>query len=66
MTFPHVRTHTHTRQAEAGTHTADTVRRVILTHADVPTATRSCVYIIAHNYTPSQILMHIHFSPRAD
>lgn len=54
------------RQAEAGTRTADTVRRVILTHTDVPSETRSCVYIIAHNYTPSQILMHIHFSARAD
>lgn len=63
----HSHTYTHTRrQAEAGTHTADTVRCVILTHTDGSTETRSCVYIIALNYTPSQILVHIHFSPRAD
>lgn len=61
------RTHAYTcRHAEAGTHTADTVRRVILTQADMPAEMRSCVRIIAHNYAPYQMLMHIDFPQRAD
>lgn len=54
------------RRTQAGTHTADAVGRVILTNADMPTETRCCVCVIAHNYTPSQILVYIHFSQQAD
>ena len=43
-THTHTREHTHSGQAEAGTHAAATVRRVILTHADRPTETHSCVH----------------------
>lgn len=62
----HTRTHAQTSRGRDAHSRPDTVRRAILTHTDGPTGTRSCVYIIAHNYTPSQILVHIHFSPRAD
>lgn len=49
------------RHAEAWPRATDTARRVILTHADMATETRSCVRIMAHNYAPSQTLMHIDF-----
>lgn len=61
----HSHTYTRTqRQAEAGTHTADTVRCVILTHTDVPSETSSYVYIIAHNYAP--LTDPYAYTPQAD
>jgi len=38
----------------------------ILTQTDVPIETRYCVYVMAHNCTPSQIFMHLHFAAQTD
>lgn len=61
MSFTHVISHAR-RGAEVGAHTADAVRCVILTHADMPNEKCSCVCIIAHNYTPSQIYAYTLFT----
>lgn len=52
----------HVDELRWGAHTADAVRCVILTHADMHTEKCSCVCIIAHNYTPSQIYAYTLFT----